>query len=228
VAFLLEGSPGRKIRLQELPYEEQVSCKYLLIIPTKGQTPKAAHRTWELTEGTAMIMLKDAVDMARRQKPIFLISTGLDGKPAVDQVEDIQSQDDEHIRAVGWFREDTLRNLMNDQKLALVVRNPGKNEEFKIAGLMEDIGEDFLLDGYTPGAERGVDIPQMRWRLLIEIDKITRFKQHFPPFGKSEGKDAANKERTGGPYIGEDLPSEDLQRAQDEGFPFSKIFDKRP
>lgn len=172
-----------------------------------------------------MIMLKDALQTAKKVKPLFLVSTDPGGMPVVADVDDVQLTEKGQISVAGWFPEEMVSNLSRNPDLSLVVWDPETNSQYRLTGVMKNIAMTAILDGYVPKIERGRNIPQVRWAIEAEIHQVTGEKHYLGPSRRSRKKTATVKEGTPPPRPENNEFSDDLLRAENEGFPLSKIFD---
>ena len=119
--------------------------------------------------------LQAAVDLAKNLKHVFVATADCEGMPYVASAADIMLASENRVAVQEWFCTDTVRNVSENPLIAVVVWDAESDKGYQLLGIVEDIKELAMLDGYAPGTEGVAPLPQVRRQLLIRVDRILEF-----------------------------------------------------
>ncbi len=173
-----------------------------------------------------MIMLKKTFEKLSDNRIVRIISYDKSGNPAIEVAENIRLAGENLVRVNGWFRELTLSNVAERPKIFIEVSDTHKKKIFGLFGIIRDITEEGILDGFDPKIEEQADTPQVEWSMLVEVRKVTVLKKVDHP-EESAKRDETGDPRTATPRSENEDPPQNLLRAENEGYPLYRLFDKK-
>ncbi|MDD4954866.1 MAG: pyridoxamine 5'-phosphate oxidase family protein [Candidatus Omnitrophica bacterium] len=118
---------------------------------------------------------KELADTAKASGLIFISTADKDGLSHIAVAGKFNFTEDEKIAISQWFCPKTLENLAFNKRISIVVWDKQKNAGFQIAGEVERMEEENILDGYIPGKEEPVT--QVERELFIDIKAIFSFRK---------------------------------------------------
>lgn len=118
-------------------------------------------------------ILKKVKRLAQKTKIVYVATANREGIPHIAAAEGMAFMDGE-IAFRAWFYPKTVENLQENPKLALAVLSPKTQEGYQVFGVVERIEKGAILDGYTPGEEKGWSgYPQAEHRLTIRVGAVS-------------------------------------------------------
>ena len=128
--------------------------------------------------------LLKAVAMGERLGHVFVATADRAGLPHLAAAGKLKLGVNNRLLVSAWFCPGTVANLDQNQRVSLVVWDPGQDAGFQLLGTTERIEEMAMMDGIAPGRE-SAPLPQVQRRLHIRVDKILDFK-HAPHSDQEE------------------------------------------
>ncbi|MGD8376455.1 MAG: pyridoxamine 5'-phosphate oxidase family protein [Acidobacteriota bacterium] len=124
--------------------------------------------------GTTPSSWGEVLDRAfRRGRFVLLVVTADEaGLPHVGKADGLKPGKEGRLQISGWLCATTVRNLKRNPRLTVVVQ--AEPEGVQLAGRLESLQEDAMLDGYADGTRR---MPQVRWRLTLRPTQLMRFRE---------------------------------------------------
>lgn len=104
----------------------------------------------------------------------MVASTDTGGRPHLALGSDIKVLDDEHLVFENWFCQTTLRNVEQNQRVAVAVMDTESATGYQFIGSVVHGFDVALLDGYTPGQVPVSDL-QALTRLVVRVEEIVAF-----------------------------------------------------
>jgi len=120
--------------------------------------------------------LRRAVEMAKKGS-IFMVTADAAGMPHLAAAGTLNQTDESHVEVTDWFCPGSVANMRENQGVSIVVYEPGKDFGYQLVGKALNVEELGVLDGYSPEMEGREPLPQVLWRVKIEVDKIMAFKR---------------------------------------------------
>lgn len=120
-----------------------------------------------------------AIRLAQKLEHIFVATADSGGIPHVAAAGELGAVSGDRVAVSAWFCPGTLANLQNNRQIALVVWDPEKDHGFQLLGVVEQIEDLAMLNGFAPGIEEQVPIPQIERRLHVRVKKVIGFS-HAP------------------------------------------------
>ncbi len=122
--------------------------------------------------------LNRAVVLARKGAHLFVTTADPRGHPHVAPAARMKGLPGKgEVEVEAWFCPATLRNLERNNRVNLVVWDPGLNEGYQLLGKNEAVEEIAILDGYDASAVENFQIPQVERRLKIRVEKVLSFRR---------------------------------------------------
>ena len=122
-------------------------------------------------------ILKAAAELATKVGYILVATADAKGWPHVAAAGRLALGTNGHVSVSEWFCPRTMANLRANSRLTLVVWDAAVDNGYQLLGELEETKDVSMLDGYSPGREGKVTIPQVERRLLVHIDRIMEFKR---------------------------------------------------
>jgi len=119
------------------------------------------------------INLNRAAALARKGGHLFVATADRQGYPHVAPAARMNViAEKEKVEIEAWFCPVTLQNLERNQRVDLVVWDPGLNEGYQVLGRNESVEEIAILDGYDASAVENFRVPQVERRLKMRVEKV--------------------------------------------------------
>lgn len=103
-----------------------------------------------------------------------LASADADGRPHLALGNSIKVLDDEHLLFENWFCQTTLRNVEQNQSVAVAVMAQESATGYQFIGNVVHGSDLALLDGYTPGPLPVGDL-QALTSLIVRVEEVLAF-----------------------------------------------------
>jgi predicted pyridoxine 5'-phosphate oxidase superfamily flavin-nucleotide-binding protein len=107
-------------------------------------------------------------------KLAFVASADSTGVPHLAACRGIKVVDGGHLQFEEWFCPQTLRNIVQNPAVAVVVTEPAAGHGYLFNGTVESMVDTEFLDGYVPGMEQP-GFPQVRSALRILVTEVLPF-----------------------------------------------------
>jgi predicted pyridoxine 5'-phosphate oxidase superfamily flavin-nucleotide-binding protein len=101
-------------------------------------------------------------------------SADADGRPHLALGSGIKVLDDEHLLFESWFCPTTLRNVEQNQQVAVAVMAHDSASGYQFIGSVVHGFDIALLDGYTPGAVPVSDLQALS-QLVVRVEEVLAF-----------------------------------------------------
>lgn len=108
------------------------------------------------------------------QEIATVASADADGRPHLAFGTDIKVLDGEHLLFENWFCQTTLRNVEQNQQVAIGVMAHDSASGYQFIGSVVHGFDVALLDGYAPGALPVSDL-QALTRLTVRVEEVLAF-----------------------------------------------------
>jgi hypothetical protein len=113
-------------------------------------------------------LLRDAVDLARRDGKILVATADGGGLPHLASAGGLELLPDGRLGITAWFCPGTLENIQGNRGISLTVWDPAQDRGHQILGEVERVEELAVMDGYAPGREDFGTIPQVERRIVVQ------------------------------------------------------------
>lgn len=123
--------------------------------------------------------IDSAIRLAGKLEHIFVATADSGGIPHVAAAGELSAVSGDRVAVSSWFCPGTLANLQNNKQIALVVWDPANDHGFQLLGVVEQIEEVAMLNGFAPELEGPAPIPQVERRLQVRVNKVIAFS-HAP------------------------------------------------
>jgi hypothetical protein len=110
--------------------------------------------------------------MAAGNQVVQLATSDREGQPHIAAARGLRVVNDERVAFEDWFCYQTLRNIMENPRVALSILEPGDDHGYQLIGVVDKAVETEALDGYAPGEERYGPVPQIKHRFEVKIERI--------------------------------------------------------
>lgn len=108
------------------------------------------------------------------QKVATVASADADGRPHLALGSGIRVLDGEHLLFENWFCQTTLRNVEQNQRVAVAVMATESATGYQFIGSVVHGSDVALLDGYTPGTVPVSDL-QALTSLVVRVEEVLAF-----------------------------------------------------
>lgn len=122
-----------------------------------------------------METLKKAAELAEGLRYIFIATVDAEGLPHMALAGRLTFAPDEHVMLMGWFGSNTVANLQQNRRIAIVAWDAAANAGYQLLGEVEEMRELAVLNGYVPNEKNQPSQPQVERELLVHVKKITNF-----------------------------------------------------
>lgn len=122
-------------------------------------------------------LLHHVMDMLRSGGGLLIATSGLSGIPHMTSAGQANLEPDDRIGITEWFCPRTLENLMENRNISILIYDPATREGNQMVGVVEDIRDVAVMDGFMPEGEPG--IPQVERELIIRVDAVLDYS-HGP------------------------------------------------
>ncbi len=128
--------------------------------------------------------LKQAVDLARKLKHVFVATSDKNGLPHMAAAGKLTLGPEGRVVVAAWFCPTTVANLHRNRQVALIVWDPIPDTGYQLLGVAEEVEDVAMLNGYTPDKSPS-PLPQVERQILMRVDRIIDFK-HAPHSDREE------------------------------------------
>ena len=123
--------------------------------------------------------IDSAIRLAEKLEHIFVATADAGGTPHVAAAGKLSPAAGDRVAVSAWFCPGTLANLQHNKQIALVVWDSANDHGFQLLGVVEQIEELAVLNGFAPEIEESAPIPQVERRLHVRVDRVIGFS-HAP------------------------------------------------
>lgn len=118
-------------------------------------------------------ILDKVKEIVQKVKVVYVATANREGIPHIAAAEGMDFIEGQIVFRA-WFCLKTVENLRENPKLSLAVLSPKTQEGYQLFGEVEKIERGAILDGYTPGREKGwAGYPQAEHQIFIRIKAIS-------------------------------------------------------
>jgi hypothetical protein len=124
----------------------------------------------------------NAIDHALEiaKKSLVLVATSdEEGVPHIAAANSIGKPEAGRIAVTDWFCPETVANATSGRSVAIVIWDSVLDEGHQIVGRVAAVEELAIMNGYLPGEDERVPLPQQERRLIIDVEKVMAFRQAF-------------------------------------------------
>ena len=121
--------------------------------------------------------LKKAVGLAGRVKSVLIATANRKGEPHVAAATQLIQVGENRVTVSAWFCPMTVANLHENSRVTLIIWDRKKDLGYQLIGRAERVEEMAMLDGYAPGFDEKITVPQVERRVTVKVEKIIDFKQ---------------------------------------------------
>jgi hypothetical protein len=121
--------------------------------------------------------LPEIASLTRTAEHVFIATADPEGFPHITLAEKISLISDHEISVTGWFCPVTESNLARNPKAAVIVWDRKSDRGFQITGRRSREEDIAIMDGYAPGLDETVSIPQVERELIIRMERISNFSR---------------------------------------------------
>jgi uncharacterized protein len=122
-------------------------------------------------------IIEKAVEIGSRLKRAMIATADYDGLPHMAASGKITAETDEGIGISEWFCPGTLANLQANPRVSIVVWDSDQDSGYQILGNSEGIEDLSVMNGFSPGLEKGAPVPQVERKIHVRVKKIIHFSQ---------------------------------------------------
>lgn len=120
-------------------------------------------------------VLEQVKALAERVPYIYIATAGTNGRPHLASAAGFRIASGEHVLVSEWFCPRTVANLQHNLHVALVVWDPETDTGHQLVGVVEEMRELSMLDGYLPGEEATPSPPQVERELRVRVEQVLAF-----------------------------------------------------
>jgi uncharacterized protein len=121
--------------------------------------------------------LKEAVELGKRMKHVYVATADLGGFPHLATAGSVEMVSDDQIAVEEWFCPGTVENVRENPLVSVVSWDSVKDVGFQILGNVEKTEEIAIMDGFSPEIEKGPQMPQSERRLLVRVHEVLSFSR---------------------------------------------------
>ena len=123
--------------------------------------------------------LNAAVELAEKLEHVFVATADSSGMPHVAAAAELNQTSKDHVAVTAWFCPGTVANLSENRRISMVVWDAPSDKGYQLLGLVKNIEEVAMMNGYSPEIDEATVMPQVKNRLLVRVDKVIAFS-HAP------------------------------------------------
>ncbi len=125
-------------------------------------------------------MIRTACEFLVSQNQVYIASTDDVGYPHLAVAHGPTLSPNGHIVFEEWFCPTTIQNVRKNPKIVVAAIDRKTSMGYHVRGAVVETEENAILNGYLAGREAELrGLPQIRWRLVIEIDEVMAFSDAF-------------------------------------------------
>ncbi len=125
-------------------------------------------------------MIRTACEFLVSQTQVYLASTDAGGYPHLAVAHGPTLSSNGYLVFEEWFCPATVKNVRTNPKVVVAAIDRKTSMGYHARGTVVKTEESAMLNGYVAGREAELrGLPQIRWRLVIEIDEVMYFSDAF-------------------------------------------------
>ncbi len=121
--------------------------------------------------------LEKAIALAKKVGSVFVATADTQGIPHLAVAGKVVLTPEGRVAVTEWFCPGTMENLKVNRQVALAVWDAKKDIGYQLIGESEKVEDLLMMNGYAPEKEEKTTRPQVKWQVIIRVDKITDFMQ---------------------------------------------------
>ena len=118
--------------------------------------------------------IKQAVMLEEKVGHVFVATADAAGLPHIAMARNMSFLPEGRVTVKAWFCQGTVSNMAASRSVSLVVWDPATDRGYQLIGMIENVDEVAMMDGYAPGRDDS-SLPQTERRLLVRVDKVIKF-----------------------------------------------------
>jgi uncharacterized protein len=122
-------------------------------------------------------MKPEVLNLGKKLQQVFVATADSKGLPHVAVASGIVPASGECMTVSAWFCPGTIGNHGQNGFVSLVLWDSNTDEGYQLLGKVEKMEEEAMMNGYSPELETRKQVPQVKWKLTIHVDKILDFTQ---------------------------------------------------
>ena len=122
-------------------------------------------------------LIRKAVELGKKAGRIFLTTADNNGVPHLGIATKISINSGAKFSVAGWFCPGTVGNLNSNPNIGVTIWDSKRDIGYQLLGKKEDLREVAMLDGYAPGLEEKLHLPQVEREVLVNVEKVLEFKK---------------------------------------------------
>jgi uncharacterized protein len=134
--------------------------------------------------------LDQFMELARRAGHVTIATADARGVPHVASAMHVAQQGG-RLLVSEWFCPGTVANLAENPQVSIVAWDAEVDEGLQVIGVVEQVEDFAVMDGYEPG--QAAALPQVQRRLIVAPERVLRFTQ--APHSDVEGAETADEIR---------------------------------
>jgi predicted pyridoxine 5'-phosphate oxidase superfamily flavin-nucleotide-binding protein len=123
--------------------------------------------------------LKEAMRLAKAQKHNFDATADRGARPHVAAAGELTLMGPDRVAVSEWFCPVTVRNLADNQRVALVIWDPDADAGYQLLGAAEKVEDVAFIDGGPQPDELRHPGPQVERKVTVHVDAVYAFT-HAP------------------------------------------------
>jgi uncharacterized protein len=123
--------------------------------------------------------MQSAVALGRKMGHIFVATADSEGRPHLAAAGRLDLEKEGSVGLEAWFCPGTVMNLKDNPRISLVVWDADADFGYQLVGIVENIVDRAVMDGYAPQMESAGPSPQVERKLIIRVEKVIAFS-HAP------------------------------------------------
>ncbi|MFW6334048.1 MAG: hypothetical protein ACOC0W_02165 [Desulfosalsimonas sp.] len=108
---------------------------------------------------------------------VFVSTTNDLGVPHLAAAGTVSKPERGRISVTEWFCPATAENAVPGRPISVVVWDSAHDLGHQIIGRVSAVEEISMLDGYQPNEHRRSPVPQVKRRLIIDVEQVTAFSK---------------------------------------------------
>lgn len=125
-----------------------------------------------------------ACTLAGRTGYALIATAGRDGRPHLAAARKIADAGKSRVEVTEWFCPGTIENLGDNKQVSVVVWDNALDRGLQLLGRVCLVDNAGMLDGYDPATQEAAHMPQVHYRLVVEVERALTFTS--APHGDTE------------------------------------------
>jgi pyridoxine/pyridoxamine 5'-phosphate oxidase len=119
--------------------------------------------------------LSGAVRIAQNIGIVHVATADAEGRPHLAVARDVDLSEDGRLLVGEWFCPTTARNVADNPRVSVVVWDAETDSGRQLEGVVEDVEESAVLDGYMPDEPELPITPSVRRVLRVRVERAVPF-----------------------------------------------------